>query len=472
MPLIRNLVPYAVLLTLTLVAYLPIWNNDFVDYDDETYLTTNPYVKNGFTGPGFRWIWTVDRAPYWAPLTWLSFQFDAHCFARRTTTDEVILSPTAFHGQNLFWHCANVCLVFSLWRRLTGQAGRSFLVAALFAVHPMHVESVAWAVERKDVLSGFFGLATVMAYLHYREKPGWLRYGNLAAMYLLSLASKPMLLTMPFVLLLLDYWPLGRMQTDACAGNSSQRRKAFQRKLERLILEKMPLFLLAALIAGMTLHSRSERGSLVSLDSVSFSARLANALSACGWYVRTSFCPQCLSVLYLHPGRHWSLASVLSGAGIVLSLSILAWRRVERSPWLFVGWLWFTVTLFPVLGFAQGGKQAWADRFCYWPHLGLFVAFVWGVGELLERSQSLAAFARAASVVGIVALTLLTWNQIGFWRDTPTLWQRVLEVAWNNDQAHEHLARYYHNQRRPAEANYHLQEAVRIQFQRNPGIRP
>ena len=279
--------------------------------------------------------------------------------------------PAAFHGQNLAWHAASALLLFGLWQRLTGARGRSFLVAALFAVHPMHVESVAWAIERKDVLSVFFGVLTLWAYARYLDRPGWKRYLPLGTAFLLSLLSKPMLITLPFVLLLLDYWPLRRTAPP-----------------RRLVWEKAPLFALAALFAVVTVVLRFEHGALVSLDDVPLLSRVANALTAYGWYLSTTFYPARLAALYPHPYDHWSPAAALAGAAALLSLTALSVWQARRRPWLITGWLWFVVALVPVIGLAQGGKQAWADRFSYWPHIGLFVAVVWGLGECVERCAS------------------------------------------------------------------------------------
>jgi hypothetical protein len=446
------------LLALTAIAYIPIWDNDFIDYDDDLYLTRNPQVLEGFTAEGFRWVWTIDRAPYWLPLTWLSFQLDAQCFAQRTSEGDIVLPPAAVHGQNLFWHAANVLLLFGFWQRVTGRRWHSFLVAALFAVHPMHVESVAWAVQRKDVLSVFFGLLTLWAYVGYVHKPGWPRYLALAAAYLLSLLAKPMLLTLPLVLLLLDYWPLGRMHGQAGTP--------LQATLGRLVLEKAPLVLLAAAFAAITLEARSSRGSLVDLSTVPFSARFANALTAYGWYLGSTLWPLRLGILYPHPYEDWSPLSALAGAGLLLALTLLAWRQARQRPWLIVGWLWFVGTLIPVIGFAQGGRQAWADRFSYWPHIGLFVALIWGLGELVERFRLHALVPRLAAMLVLGLLVMRTWDQIGYWINSEVLWQRAVSVTTDNDFAHQRLARLYWLRGAQDQAEFHLLEADRIQHQR------
>ncbi len=455
---LRSATLCAGLVVLTAVAYLPLWRNDFINYDDPLYLTDNPGVKAGLSGAGCWWACTNEDAPYWLPLTWLSFQFDAHFFSARDAHGEVVLSPAAFHGGNLAWHTAGSLLLFAALYRLTGARWRSFLVAALFAVHPMHVESVAWATERKDVLSGFFGAMTLWAYARYRECPGRLRYLGVAAAYALSLLAKPMLMTLPFVLLLLDYWPLARWAPG-------QGRRAFG----RLVLEKLPLFALAAASAVITLEARERHGALVSMGEVPLSARLGNALTAYGWYLSATFWPTRLAALYPHPHQNWSAAQALGGAACLLSLTALALGQARRRPWLLVGWLWFVGGLLPVIGLAQGGAQAWADRFSYWPHVGLFVAVAWGLGELAEcvRLPRPACAAAAALVLG--ALAALTWVQVGHWRNSTALWEHTVAVTKDNDRAHQFLAQAYRQAGRPDEALFHLTEATRIQRERLRG---
>jgi protein O-mannosyl-transferase len=440
------------LLALTAAAYLPLWQNGFVNYDDPLYITDNPEVKAGLSGPGCWWACTNDAAPYWVPLTWLSLQFDAHFFSTRGPQGEAALSPTAFHADNLAWHAAGALLLFAAFYRLTGARWRSFLVAALFAVHPMHVESVAWATERKDVLSGSFGALTLWAYVRYRESPGRLRYLGVAAAYALSLLAKPMLMTLPFVLLLLDYWPLGRW----APGRG-------RRALGRLVLEKAPLFALAAACAVLTLGEREHHGALVHLAEVPLSARLGNALTAYGWYLSATFWPTRLAILYPHPYQNWSAGQALAGAACLLGLTGLALWQARRRPWLLVGWLWFVGTLVPVIGLAQGGAQAWADRFSYWPHVGLFVAVSWGLGELAERVRLPHPARAAAAALALGALVALTWVQVGHWRNSTTVWEHALAVTEDNDRAHQYLAQAYRQEGREEEAVQHIGAAFRIQ---------
>jgi hypothetical protein len=445
----------AVLLALTVVAYFPVWGNDFVDFDDDPYITTNPGVLGGLSWSAFRWAWQNTVSPYWQPITWLSLQFDAHFFSTRGSQGEVILCPAAFHGHNLFWHGVNVLLLFGLWYRLTGARWRSFLIAALFALHPMHVESVAWAVERKDVLSTFFGLLTLWAYVRYLDAPGPKRYLSMMVAFLLSLLAKPMLTTLPFVLLLLDRWPLGRWGSEQNAI-----------PLGRLVLEKIPVFILAAVVAIITMAAREDHGAVVPLGNLSLSARLANALAGYGWYLSTTFCPWHLAVLYPHPFENWSGLRAVAGGAALFAITALSVWQAGRWPWLFTGWLWFVGTLVPVIGLVQGGGQAWADRFSYWPHIGLFVAVVWGLGALVERLRIPSLVSATAGALVLAGLGILTWVQVGYWRDATTLWAHTLAVTRDNDRAHERLSGCYRRQGRLEEAEAQLYEAVRIQARR------
>jgi tetratricopeptide (TPR) repeat protein len=450
----------AVLLLLTLVAYLPLWRNEFVDFDDELYIATNPNVVQGLTGSGFCWAWTNIRGQFWMPVTWLSLQCDAQFFATWSLEGQRLPSPAAVHGQNLLWHAGCVLLLFGLLDRLSGARWRSFLVAGLFAMHPMHVESVAWAVERKDVLSVFFGLLTVWLYARWTARPGRRGYPGLMAAFAVSLLAKPMLLTLPFVLLLLDYWPLRRLSPAAAAAGSTEAGLAGVSP-GRLVLEKVPLFALATAIGVITTIARERAGAGVPWSVLPLSARLANAVTAYGWYVAHTFWPADLAVLYPHPYGNWSAGPALAGSLTVLVPTVLAvWQA--RRRWLLVGWLWFAGTLVPVLGLAQSGEQAWADRFSYWPHIGLFVVTAWGLGELVERWRVSAGVCAMVSALGLACLGVLTWVQVGYWRNTIVLWGRALEVNRDNAVAHLHLGYCYLKQDRPNQAEPHFAEAVRL----------
>jgi tetratricopeptide (TPR) repeat protein len=459
---LRTALLCAGLLLLTIVAYLPLWNNDFVDFDDETHITTNRHVLEGLSSSGFTWAWTNDLGPYWQPLTWLSLQFDAHFFATRSPKGQVVLSPAVIHGENLLWHTASAVLLFGLWYRLSGARLASFVIAALFAIHPMHVESVAWAVERKDVLSVFFGILTLWAYVRYVEQPRWRRYLVLLIVYALSLLCKPMLMTLPFVLLLLDYWPLRRILRAASEDDTARTPALPAVSWRWLLMEKVPLFLLAAGIAVITTVLRERAGATAPLAVIPLAARLANAGTAYGWYVLRTFCPWDLAVVYPHPYRNWSIPSTLAGTATLLSITALCLWQARRRPWLIVGWLWFVGTLVPVIGLAQGGVQAWADRFSYWPHIGLFAAVVWTSAALVERFRVPRGVCAAGAALLLACLAVLTWIQVGYWRDTPTLWRRALAVTDDNHMAHSRMGQYYLVRGQFDRAELHCAEAVRI----------
>jgi hypothetical protein len=443
----------AALMALTAASYLPVCYNGFVDIDDDRYITANPRVTEGLTPEDVGWAWTTFHGNYWQPLSWLSLQLDAQLFSAAGSGGR-LPRPGALHAESVCWHAASAALLFGLWQRLTGARWRSFFAAALFAVHPMRVESVAWAAERKDVLSVFFGVLTLWAYALYLEAPSRRRYLGVAAAYALSLLAKPMLMTLPFVLLLLDYWPLRR--APSAAGGPAGAAPA---PWGRLVLEKVPLFVLAAGIAVVTAVARDRTASAVPLSELPVSDRLANAAAAYGAYLVSTFYPVRLAVLYPHPGGDWPVAPALAGAGALAAMSLLAWRQAARRPWLLVGWLWFVVALLPVIGLAQGGPQARADRFCYWPHVGLFVAVAWGAGEVVERWRVPAPVTAVAAALVIGWLCVLTRAQAGYWHDPKTLWEHALDVTDRNAEAHRHLGNYYLQRGQPEAAESHFSEA-------------
>jgi protein O-mannosyl-transferase len=451
------------LLALTVAAYLPLWKNDFIDFDDESYITANPRVIQGLSWSGVGWAWASVDHHYWQPLSWLSLQLDAHFFSTRSPEGRTVLSPAAFHGQNLFWHACSALLLFGLLLRLTGARGPSLLVAALFALHPMRVESVAWAAERKDVLCVFFGLLTLWAYTRYLERPGWVRYLGVAAAFAASLMSKPLLITLPFVLLLLDYWPLRRLWPAPALPGASEGAAPVRVSLGRAVLEKVPLFLMAAAVAAVTVVSREQTGATVPLSALPLSARLANAVTAYGCYLSATFWPVGLAVLYPHPLENWALLPALAGGGALLALTVLSLWQARRWPWLAVGWLWFAGTLVPVIGLAQGGEQAWADRFTYWPHIGLFLAVVWVGRDVAARLRVPVSVSAAVAALAVGWLAVLTWQQLGHWRGTVSVWERALAVTEGNHRAHLNLGRYYFDRGQYDEAEAHVAAAVRLQ---------
>lgn len=446
------------LLGLTGLAYARLGSNEFVSLDDPLYISDNPMVRMGLTGEGLLWAWTTYHASNWHPVTWLSLQLDAQLFGPR---------PAAFHFVNLLLHAGNVLLFFVALRQMTGAIGRSALAAALFAVHPLHVESVAWAAERKDVLSVFWGLLALLAYIRHAARPGWLPYTITCACFAVSLLAKPTLVTLPFALLLIDYWPLGRvrrfpwMEPTASATENSTHFTATS--FGWLLIEKVPLLVLSLLSSRITMLAQAEGGAVLPLEALPVALRLENALVAVAGYVYQTLWPVRLGVFYPHPMGHYPLWQVAAAALLVIGMTVLALVQARRRPYLLVGWLWFLGTLVPVIGLVQVGDQARADRYTYVPHLGLFVLAVWGMSDLLAAWRWPLAL-RGALAVGVLAVwSALTWVQVGYWRNSITLWEHTLSAVGPSYRAHANLGAELADRGRYREAVPHLQAALSIQ---------
>jgi tetratricopeptide (TPR) repeat protein len=454
------------LVVLTLAAYGPLWRNDFIDLDDKVYVTDNDAVKQGLGRDSVVWAWTTFHGGFYFPLTWMSLEVDGSLFPLHDPAGRPLPNPAVFHGQNLLWHTATVVVLFAVLRRMTGALWRSAAVAALFAVHPLHVESVAWATERKDVLSTFFWVLTMLVYVRYVQTRGPAWYVAVVFTYLLGLLSKPMLVTLPCALLLLDVWPLGRLRWPAPAGG----RRAEEGHEEAgavgrgwVLLEKLPLFALAAGASWLAVITQRHANALVPAEIAPLPARLANAVVSCAWYLEKTFWPAGLAVFYPHPFTDWTWGPVIA-AGVVLALvSLVVAVLSRRMPWLPIGWLWFLGTLAPVIGLVQVGMQARGDRFVYVPHIGLFVALVWTAAAVLERLRA-PATVQAVLAGGILAvLTVLTARQVTFWHDTRTIWAHALAVTSDNHRGHAnlavHLAGLARSERSLQEARTILEEA-------------
>jgi len=455
---------------LTLLVFLRAVEGDFVDYDDGQYVRANRHVQDGLSWRGVKWAFTTTHASNWHPLTWLSHMLDWHLYGAQ---------PAGHHLTSVALHAANAALLFLALLHLTGVPGRSALVAALFALHPLRVESVAWVSERKDVLSGFFALLALLAYARYARKlatrnatPGQnaaltptarevgTAYALALLCYALSLLSKPMGVTLPFVFLLLDYWPLRRLPSAAQGGGSSP--AAGAATPWRLVREKLPFFALAAASSVMTFLAQRKGGAVTTLLNLPLTARIENALISYARYLGKAIAPLDLAVLYPHPGR-WPRGQVVGAALLLAALSawVVLWRR--RWPAGLVGWCWFMGMLVPVIGLVQVGLQAMADRYTYLPLVGVLVAAVWGLSDLARRwparGRRLLGGAAGAVLVGWAALT---WRQIGYWQNTETLFRRAIAVTKDNYLAHNNLGFFLSHQGRLPEALTHYQAAVRI----------
>jgi len=441
------------LVFITLVAYLPVSRHAFLQYDDNDYVTKNRIVQNGLTLAGVEWAFTTGYASNWHPVTWLSHMTDCELFK---------FNAGAHHFINVLFHSANTALLFLLLFRLTGKIWPPALVAALFAWHPLHVESVAWIAERKDVLSTFFGLLTMLSYVKFvREKSR--RHFWIALFYFaLGLMSKPMLVTLPFLLLLLDFWPLGRLASfkPKVVGRPAPTINYQPSIINRLLLEKLPFFLLALASCVVTFAVQSHGRSVDSLEQVSLLHRLANAPVATGGYLLKMFWPARLAVIYPLapiPPAVFALALVA-----LLLISAAAWRWRADRPYFLAGWLWFLVSLVPVIGLVQVGSAAMADRYTYLPSIGIFIALAFGLQELSDRFHwPEKALPILSCFMAGICLVLME-GQLQHWRDSETLFRQAVAVTENNQIAHGNLGLALELQGRPAEALAEYSEAVAI----------
>jgi len=412
----------AALATLTVVVYAGVWTFDFVSLDDGTYVAHNPHVAGGLTWAAMRWAFTIGYAANWHPLTWLSHLLDVTLFG---------VAPGPAHVVNLALHVANVLLLFWTLVRLTGATGRSAFVAALFAVHPAHVESVAWIAERKDVLSTCLWLLTLLAYTRYVRRRGPRRYLLVAGTFALGLMAKPMLVTLPFVLLLLDVWPLERTpRAGAAAGASSTWRV--------LIREKAPLFALSAASCVVTVVAQQRGGAVRPLGAVSVGDRLSNALLAYGGYLRMLVWPAHLSVYYAHDATSPAVAAIAC-AILLGGLTVMAVALRRSHPYVLVGWLWFLGTLVPVIGLVQVGRQAMADRYTYVPFIGLFVIVAWAASDVAARRRAPRWLLPAAAGLALLPLAIAAASEVQVWRDDASLWTRAIDVRLGLDAGRARL---------------------------------
>lgn len=406
----------------TVVPYAQTLSHDFVAVDDEDYVYGNPHVQQGLKVSTIRWAFTTFHASNWHPLTWLSHAVDCQIYG---------LKPWGHHLTALLLHLANTLLLFLVLNRLTRSPYRSAFVAALFAVHPLHVESVAWTAERKDVLSIFFWLMTMYAYTIYAERPNLVRYLLVVVLLALGLMAKPMLVTLPIILLLLDYWPLRRFRPERNPANT------------RLILEKIPLLVLVACSCVLTFMAQRTGGAVATLEKWPLAVRITNAILAYSLYVYKMVFPFRLAVFYPHPGKIPPFPHIFAAAAFLIITSIFVLRKRKSYPYLLVGWLWFLITLVPVIGIVQVGMQAMADRYTYITLTGLFLIIAWGVPDLvasrLPRYTSVVPIVPAIAIATVTCLTYLTWIQTSHWKNSQVLFEHALKVTSGNYWVYGHL---------------------------------
>ncbi len=431
--------------------YAQVYDHGFVRYDDAEAITGNPGLRLGLSPRGLAWAFQTTLVANWIPLTVVSLLADAQLHG---------LDPRWVLLENVALHAASTVLLLHVFWRMTGAVWKSAAIAAVFAIHPLHVESVAWAAMRKDVLSGVFFMLPVWAHLRFTEKPGPGRQAVVALACTAGLLSKPTLVTLPFVLLLLDLWPLGRL--------TGPRGEIDARRLRSAVAEKIPLFALVALASVASVLAQSASGATVAADAFPLAARVANALAAVTDYLRTSVWPAGLAAFYPGPHDDLPIAKAFVGLLVVAGVAIAGLVQRRRRPWLLVGWLWFLGMLVPVLGLVQVGSQARADRYTYLPLIGLSILPIWAAAELAQRRPRLRGVITALAAVSLVAFAVGSFRQVGFWRDGVVLFERVLAVTRDNPVARAQLAASLEEQGRFEEAAGQLRAAVRL----DPGLVP
>jgi tetratricopeptide (TPR) repeat protein len=415
----------------------------FSNFDDPEYVYEVPEINSGLSWHNIAWAFTHWPSTNWFPLKNISHMFEFQFYG---------FNPGLFHLTNVVLHTVTVVLLFLVLRRMTGKIWRSAFVAAIFAIHSLRAESVVWIEERKDVLSGVFFMLTLVAYLHYRRKPSIARYVTMSILFAAGLLSKPMLVTTPFILLLLDYWPLERMRNAKGEARSP--------KLRVLVLEKIPLFVLAFIVAFLT--SRGIAPAHSAADQLSFLARLGNALVSYITYIWQMIWPINLAVFYPFPPNGLPTWQPIIAAAILLAITIAVFALRKSRPYLIVGWLWYLVMLAPVIGLIQINLQAHADRYTYLPQIGLYLIIAWGVADLLSSWRYRPQIASAAAVVAILSLAFVARVQASYWRDSETLWTHTIAVTKDNYFAHASLADLLMRRGRVSEAIGHSEEALRI----------
>ena len=430
------------LILINLAVYAAITSQGFVTLDDPGYVSENPHVLAGLTWSGVRWAWTTGMLANWHPLTWLSHMLDVQIFGAQAGWH---------HAVSLGLHAVNTLLVFALFLRMTGAVWRSACVAALFAAHPLHVESVAWISERKDVLSALFWLLASLTYVSYTRRRSAGRYALTLGLFALGLLAKPMVVTLPIVLLLLDYWPLGRVDVTRLGAS-----------VRSLYLEKVPFVALAALSGVITFLVQRQGGAVSGLAALPLMVRVTNALVSYVRYLVKMCWPVDLAVFYPYD-RAMSVWLGVGALALLVAMSVLVIRASSRAPYLIVGWLWYLVTLLPVIGIVQVGTQAMADRYTYLPLLGPFVMIVWGLHALAARRVQLRTVFSAAAVVSILLCAVAARAQVAVWKDNETLWTHTLAVTRDNYRAEYAIGTILGQQGRPAEARAHFTEAVRLE---------
>jgi tetratricopeptide (TPR) repeat protein len=434
------------LAVITVCAYWPTFSNGFLNYDDNGYVTQNTHLQPGITLKNISWAFHSTIMANWHPLTWISHMADVQFFG---------LHPAGHHASSLILHAVNVVLLFFLLRAATGFLWRSFFVAALFALHPLNVECVAWISERKSLLCTLFFFLALFAYGWYVRKPGIGRYAVVTAMFVLGLLAKPMIVTLPFVLLLLDYWPLNRLPLPGAAGETAN----FFKTLWRLALEKAPLLLFSAGSAVITVVAQSLANTVAVSGTYSLRVRLVNALWSYLLYLLKAIWPLRLAIFYPHQEGSLPLWKAAAGLAAILGVTYFCIRHT-RERYHLAGWLWYLGCMVPVIGLVQVGRQAMADRYAYTPLLGIFVLVVWWIAEYSAKWANRVEVLGATAAVALIFFGVLTWRQTTYWKDSLTLFNHALEITPNNFIAENNLGEAYLQSGRPDLAFDHFLRAT------------
>ena len=438
----REIIICIFLIAASLVVYWQIINHEFINYDDGLYVTENLHVKAGLTFESIKWAFTTCHASNWHPLTWLSHMLDYELYG---------LNPMGHHWTSLQIHLINTLLLFFILQYMTGAIWKSAFVATLFALHPQHVESVAWVSERKDVLSAFFGMLTISAYIIYVKKRNLLRYSMVFIFLSLGLMTKPMLVTLPFVLLLLDFWPLKRLKLSLNQTPA----------LLVLIKEKIPLLVPVVISSILTLIAQ-QNVALKTLEMFPLQTRIANALISYASYICKAIWPLHLTIFYPHQGNSISLWYVF-GSGLMIAGSLfIAVNTSKKYPYITTGLLWFFITLFPVIGIIQVGDQAMADRYTYIPLIGIFIILAWGGSDLLKKWTNKKIIPAILAMSVLLVLTTQSFHQAAHWKNSSTLFENAIKVTENNWLAHNNLGIALFSEGKLDKAIYHYKKALNI----------
>ena len=436
----------------TLAVYWRVSGYELINFDDDVYIIENRHVISGITFENIRWAFSTLHEATWQPLVWLSFMLDCQFDG---------INSGRLHQTNLFYHTINTLLLFLVLKRMTGNLWQSGFVAALFALHPLHVESVAWVTERKDVLSTFFWMLAMWSYVLYVEHHRPARYVFALIFFIMGLMAKPMLVTLPFVLLLIDAWPLGRFSHPLFKAHGTSTPRASGATVLHLILEKIPFVVFAAASCIITFIAQTEGGALVSLSIYSFEIRVANALVSYVTYIVKMFWPCGLAVFYPYPGV-FSWMQVAGACLLLVTITFLAVKYYKQHPYLAVGWGWYLGTLVPVIGLVQTGAHSMADRFTYIPLIGLFIIIGWGVPELLSGWRYKKTGLAASALTALSILMIVTWFQVGHWANSIKLFEHTLKVTAGNNVAHHALGGALFEKGRTGESAAHFRKALNI----------